>query len=507
VILWNHQQAGLDQAEQLILSGVRRICVTSPTGGGKTRLAMARMIASKVPTVFYTHRKMLLSQTSEKFDEMGIRHGLRASGHDTAYMHDIQLAMIQSETSAVYKSKKRDLHKASEILIDEAHNNASGQAQKIIEDHDCVTIGLTATPLGVGHLYDALVVAGTNSELRECGAHVPAYTFGPDEPSTKLVGPIVIGEGECGISRAKRKIYATRVFGSVVEHYRALNPSQSPTLLFAPGVAESVWFCEQLNERGISAASIDGKNCWLDGETVSTNDDVKKEIELRARSGDIKVVCNRFVLREGVDWPWIEHMIFATVFGSLTAYLQAGGRGLRASPGKSRCTIQDHGGNWWRHGSLNADRVWRLSDNDRIIGNERLERIREKKDPEPIHCPRCHAIRLMGPKCHQCGHQCNARTRPVLQADGSLREMKNDTFRERRRMSKSEKVINDWVGRIHGVRRSKKDTVKTMTFAQVEARFAQDHNWQYPPRGLPMMPIQDADWFRPVQQVPLERLS
>jgi hypothetical protein len=94
-----------------------------------------------------------------------------------------------------------------------------------------------------------------------------------------------------------------------------------------------------------------------------------------------------------------------------------------------------------------------------------------------------------------------------LQADGSLRAMSNDTFRERRRLAKSEKVESDWVGRIRGVRNSKKDTVKTMTFAQVQARFAQDHNWQYPPRDLPMMPIYDADWFRPVQEVPFERLT
>jgi len=509
VNLWPHQANALAQLHQLILSGHKKICLTSPTGGGKTRLAMARLIESGVPSVFYTHRRMLLKQTSENFGGMGINHGMRAAGHDLGLLHDIQLAMIQSESAAVYQSKKRTLHEAQEIIVDEAHNNAAGQAQRLIDDHNCVTIGLTATPLGIGHIYDSLIVAGTNSELRKCGAHVPAYTFGPDEPSTALVGKIAIGEGECGITQAKRQIFATRVFGSVVEHYHRINNAGVPTLLFAPGVAESVWFAQTLSAQGIKAAHIDGSKCWLDGELFDTNDEIKGEIEARCKIGEIKIVCNRFVLREGVDWPWIGHMIFATVFGSLTSYLQAGGRGLRACPdvGKERVTVQDHGGNWWRHGSLNADREWRLSDNDRIVGNERLERIREKKEAEPIHCPKCNAIRLMGPKCRQCGYQSSAKTRPVLQADGSLRAMSNDTFRERRRLAKSEKVESDWVGRIRGVRNSKKDTVKTMTFAQVQARFAQDHNWQYPPRDLPMMPIYDADWFRPVQEVPFERLT
>lgn len=507
--LWPHQQQAIDELIQLILSGHKRICVTSPTGGGKTRLAMARLIESGLPSVFYTHRRMLLSQTSANFDSMGINHGIRASGHDQSLLHDIQLAMIQSESAAVYRSKKRELHDAKEVIIDEAHNNSAGQAQRLIDDHDCVTIGLTATPLGIGHIYDSLVVAGTNSELRECGAHVPAYSFGPDEPSTRLVGKIAIGEGECGITQAKRQIFAQRVFGSVIEHYPIFNQEQKPTLLFAPGVPESIWFCQTLCESGIKSAHIDGKNCWLDGELIPTTDEVKQEIAARCKNGEIKIVCNRFVLREGVDWPWIGHMIFATVFGSLTSYLQAGGRGLRACPdvGKERVTIGDHGGNWWRHGSLNADRHWRLIDTDRIVGNERLERIREKKEHEPIHCPKCNMIRLMGPKCQNCGHQSTAKTRPVLQADGSLREMKNDTFRQRRRMPMTDKARSDWVGRVNGVRRSKKETVKRMTFAQVQVRFAQDHDWQYPPKDLPMMPINDADWFRAVQSVPLERLT
>ncbi len=505
--LWTHQQNALDRVEELVLAGQKRICITSPTGGGKTRLAMARLIESRIPSVFYTHRTMLLSQTSDNFTKMGISHGIRASGHELAVLEDIQLAMIQSESIAVFKKQSRQLHNAGQILIDEAHNNAEAQAQQIIEGHDCVTIGLTATPLGIGHIYDNLIVAGTNKELRACGAHVPAYTYGPDEPSVNLVGTVKIGEGECGIDKAKRAIFAKRVFGSVVQHYKELNPERLPTLLFAPGVAESIWFCQTLEANGIKAAHIDGKNCVLDGETHQSSDDIKSEIERRCKSGEIQIVCNRFVLREGVDWPWIRHMIFATVFGSLTSFLQAGGRGLRNCDGKDSVVVQDHGGNWWRHGSLNADREWRLDDNDRIVGNERIERIREGKEKQPIHCPKCNAIRLLGPKCHVCGFQSEAKTRPVLQADGSLREMKNDTFRQRRRLAATDKVKQEWKGRVLGVLASQKPTVATMTFSQLEANFARDNNWNYPPRNIPMMPINDSDWFRPVKSVPLDRLS
>ena len=499
--LWPQQEFGLSEIDRLVRAGRKRIVLVSPTGGGKTKLAIERMIASGVPSAFYTHRRMLLGQTGARFEEAGLDYGFRASKMDENLDAPIQLAMIQSEASAIYRKKRRSLHNAKEILIDEAHANSNGVIETIIDDHNCVTIGLTATPLGIGHIYEDMVIAGTNSELRECGSHVIAHTFGPSEPDTRIVGKVKIGEGECGITQAKRSVYSHKVFGDVVEHYRKLNPEGKPTLLFAPGVQESIWFCEQLNEMGISAAHIDGGDCWLDGELVPSSQDIREEIEHRCQSGDIKIVCNRFVLREGVDWPFIHHGIFATIFGSLTSYLQAGGRIIRNHPSMDHCIIQDHGGNWWRHGSLNADREWRLEYTDRIIGEMRLERIRQDKEREPIHCAKCNAIRLAGKKCWECGYQFQKRTRPVLQSDGSLKEMTNATFKPKRRAERTESLEKQWIGRVLGVKRSKKDSVKRMTFAQLQANFTREKDWYYPPLDLPMMPTNDMDWFLPVQQV------
>jgi hypothetical protein len=85
--------------------------------------------------------------------------------------------------------------------------------------------------------------------------------------------------------------------------------------------------------------------------------------------------------------------------------------------------------------------------------------------------------------------------------------MRGDIYREPRRIAKSDRVKEDWINRVRGIRHSKKETVVGMTFAQAEVSFARDHNWQYPPRGLPEMPLNPADWFRPIQSVPKERLS
>lgn len=508
--LWPHQVRALEEIDALIASGSRRICVASPTGGGKTAIASNRMETSGKPTVFYTNRKMLFAQTSERFTTLGLEHGLRASGYTEDASQAIQLAMMQTEQSAMKKG--RQLHAAKEVLVDEAHNNAAAGCMEIFEKHqsmdaECIQIGFTATPLGIGHAYDDLIVAGTNSELRRCGSHVPAMTYAPDEPDTKLVGKVAIGEGECGIQNKSRMVFAQRVFGRVIETYRILNPEGRPAVLFAPGVAESRWFAETLSENGIPAAHIDGENCWVDGETYPSDPDIRKEIEERTQDGDIKIVCNRFVLREGIDWPFIYHGIFATVFGSLTSYLQAGGRIVRNHESMDEVCIQDHGGNWWRHGSLNADRNWSLESNDRIEAGVRTESIRENKEPEPIVCPKCSAVRLSGSSCVTCGYFYEGRKRPVLQADGSLKAMTNATFRPRRYAEKSKQIEDSWVGRVEAVRRSKKETVANRTFSQLSASFARDNNWCYPPKGMVQTPMEDEDWFRPVKDVPRSRLN
>ena len=231
----------------------------------------------------YTDRRMLLDQLADGLQNLGVEYGIRAASKKK--LHDdsapIQLCMVQTQFAALKRGGL--VHFSPEVYIDEAHKNGGDTAIALLDGHDkhnSVKIGFTATPLGIGHVYDTLVVAGTNRQLRDCGALVPAYTYGPDEPDTRWVGKVAVGEGECALPNARRMEYATRVFGRVVENYHVLNPDQKPALLFAPGVAESLWFAKELTRRGIPAAHIDGQNVWMDGyeETSST--------QLRDESGE-----------------------------------------------------------------------------------------------------------------------------------------------------------------------------------------------------------------------------
>lgn len=301
--------------------------------------------------MLYVHRKMLREQMSAGMDDEGLEYGVRAAGVDPALLKDVQVSSIQTEASRVYRHKRWELHDAEEVHIDEAHLQKNGVAVKVMNDHlakGARVFGWTATPLNIGEHYDQLIVAGTNTELRECGAHVQCQTYAPDEPDLNKIGKVKVGE-DLSEPQNRQAIMRPGVFGRVYQHAVRLNPDLRPMLLFGPDVGGSLYFAEEFYKRGIPAAHIDGEEIWINGERMPSTQEARQQLSEASRTGEVKIVCNRYVMREGIDFPWIYHCIMATVFGSLTTYLQAGGRLLRAHDSLDHVLLQDHGGNWHRH--------------------------------------------------------------------------------------------------------------------------------------------------------------
>lgn len=506
---WPHQTAAVDSVEWAIASGTRRICLTSPTGGGKTRIAcrlVERWVDQGHKVSVYSNRKMLIEQLSRVLNDDDIEHGVRAAGWEGDAILPVQISSIATENARVYRSKRWRLHPATRVLVDEAHLQTGEMAQKILADHladhDAAYVGLTASPIGLADFYDHLVVAGTNSQLRACGAMVPCVHYAPDEPDYRQ---IELNPGvELEDKDVKAMMNAKRIFGRVIEHFRRLNPQRKPTILFAPGVEESVYFAQQFSAAGIPAAHIDGNAVWIDGTWYRSNRAARDEVLEGSKNGKIVVLCNRFVLREGIDAPWLAHGVFATVFRSVQSYLQSGGRLLRAYPGLAEVTIQDHGGNWWRHGSLNADREWMLSETERHIAGRREDAMRAKQAKEPFLCPQCGRV-LSLPRC-PCGWVVPVgfrKARPVLQTNGQLRMIYGDVFKPRRLAPATPDMIQDWQTMYFRGRNMKN---RDQTFRAAEALFAMEHGWQWPDRRWPMMPVNPADFVLPIKRVPKERL-
>lgn len=417
----------------------RSVCVTSPTGAGKTRMMTDAILEARRrgwPAVLYTDRKLLTGQNSKNLTAAGIAHGLMSADYEESLDKAVQVASVQTVHSRVFQSERWEgVHPAKFVVVDEAHKHRGKRSQDIIQAHldqGAKIVAFTATPVDLGapgETYDELIQAGSNTDMLKCGAHVPATHYGCDEPDLKGLKRTKVGEfTEAGVVKA---IMVPQVFGRVLDHYQRLNLTNAPTLLFAPGVAESRWFAMQFAGAGITSAHIDG----------DTPNEERDRIIAASKAGEIAVICNRFVLREGVDMPWLRHCIFATVFGALDTYLQAGGRMLRKTAGKWGVTIQDHGAHWWRFGGLNEDREWKLGYTSKQVSDFKRQEG-ERGEPQPICCPRCSFVRYMGSKCPKCGHEHKKSVRMVVQTDGTLKPHRGDAVKVVR---EEEKLKKQWI--------------------------------------------------------------
>lgn len=507
-MLWPHQEAACRDVRHLRASGERRIVVVLPTGAGKTRVA-AEIVREEIGgggrAVFYTNRRLLLDQSSGAFLRTGLPHGVRAAGHAGDDAEPFQIASIQTEVSRINKSAKLggawQLHAATLVVIDECHLHASSPEFAAIRDRHlqagATVVGLTATPFGLADAFDVIAGDASKADLRAAGVLVPAHHYAPDEPDLKAIGRVVVGQ-DFTEKQGVKAIMRSGVFGRVLDHWRRLNPQQLPTLLFAPGVSESRWFAAQLVAAGIRAAHVDGDDIVIDGSRMPSDRSSREYVLRESQEGRLPVICNRFVMREGLDAPWITHGIFACVVGSPQSYLQMGGRFLRAHPGKTHCVIQDHGANWWRHGSLNADRVWHLGETAEQAAARREDDHRDGRAKEPYLCPRCG--RVLTTKVCPCGHEAGGvkPVRMVVQSDGTLKAIEGPGYAPRK-VRIYALTHKQWARVYYRAKNS------GMTFRQAYGLFCHEFHY-YPPKDMRLMPKDPSAWFRRVKDVPPEEL-
>lgn len=509
---WPWQERGVEETISLY-DRVESVCLHSPTGGGKSKMmwAIVKWASSMNLRVgVLTNRNSLCRQLHADMEKAGIDHGVVASKMKQCFdlSKPVQLIMVQSELAQV---KRRSRTHVDILIVDEAHLFQGGACADLIRQHKesgTYVIQVTATPVGLYRTCDDLIVAGTNSELREHGAHVPCLVKAPSEFDCEHVKRTVTGEFVVG--DMVRKIWNQQIVGHVYDHWIQVNPKMEPTICFGPDCPSSLWLAKEFENRGVRVAYVEAKKVYWDGEERSDSDGKLREMIFGlVREGEIPILFNRFVCREGLDFPNLRHAILATPIGSLKSFVQTVGRLLRYSEQTPDLVhLTDHGGNCRRHGSPNADRDWArlFKMTEQEVYREQKKADRKKKSEDiPITCPRCKTVRASGNRCPDppfgCGHESKVRQRFVMQTDGTLKtinesEMKPKKFQE---VQPSQKLWD----RLYW---SQVKSNGNLTFEQLSILFNRQTG-MYPPSDLKRMPIQYGDEKKNrVAGYPLEKL-
>lgn len=150
--LWPHQIKALRTLWALLESGERRICLTSPTGGGKTVMLkelIAELVHQGKKVALYTNRVMLTEQTSTVLDGFGVSHGVRASGFEHHLGEQAQVCSLMTEYARCIKTHRWDLHKADVVFVDEAHTQKRRIGTYILNKHieqGAAIVGVSYSP-------------------------------------------------------------------------------------------------------------------------------------------------------------------------------------------------------------------------------------------------------------------------------------------------------------------------------------------------------------------------
>lgn len=345
-------------------SKAKRLCMTGPTGCGKTVIA-ARIIADYVKrgkrVLFVVHRRELAIQAFEQIRRGGVglvdlgvimgSDAVLASGRERVNP-DAAVQVCGIQTLIAREARPP----ADLVIVDECHRTMADSYQTLLTDYpEARHLGLTATPIrfdgrGLGDFYEELYVIAKPSELIAGGFIVEprAYTV-PERERPELKG-LRLSQGDYSLRELEARVNKRSLVGTIVNEVRR-HAMNLQTVVFAVGRMHAEHIARQLKRARISCAV-------LLGDTPQAE---RTEILRRFEKKEIHVIVNVAVLTEGWDMPVCKCVVIARPTRSLTYYLQMTGRFERPYRGQ-RPILLDHVGACLRRGfGLPTDeREWKL---------------------------------------------------------------------------------------------------------------------------------------------------
>lgn len=395
----------------------RGVLMQSPTGSGKTRMALdmiAGAYAKGSSCVFAVPRRELLAQTIKTISEYGIPFGVISPDHTYNPLAKIQIAMTPT------LARRLDRIPAPKILFaDEAHFGGA-ELDRVIDWSRAGggwRVGLSATPMKtngkpMSDHYDHMEMGLPMADLIKMKRLSDFRYFAPQQPDLSAVAS---RNGEYVQSQLADFMEADRaIIGGAVKTYRELAFGKL-NVVFATSRKHAGIIKDMFNAAGITAMMIDG----------TMGPDERKRIILGFARREYTVLVSVALLTFGFDLAaaagmdvTVESMSDLCPRKSLPMMLQVWGRVLRMKPDPA--IIADHAGNWRENGFPDDPRDWSLDGSKkRNAGDDKAEPVRQCD----IASGGCGFVHRPAPVCPNCNRVYPIMSREVEHIDGELAEI------------------------------------------------------------------------------------
>lgn len=414
MLLRDNQKLALQMARDSVSRGFNRPILSCPTSFGKTVVAGHMMLNCQNKGKrgwFLCDRIKLVSQSIERFSEIGVNFGVHQSNHA---LHNpgapIQIVSIQT-LLAMVEAHNGALPEFEFAVVDEAHIQYEIIKRIMREYNKIPIIGLTATPYskGLGKMYNALLVPVTPRELLDQDMLTPIRYYGGKHINRKNIksedtNTFNLGDLEKATTKDKKTLT-----GDIISNWLKWGEN-SQTIAFSPSQKHSKYMVKKFNEAGISAEHIDCYSPKHEREQLYEAHD----------NGEFKILSCSRLLNTGYDAPSVRCLIDCFPVKSVTTYVQRAGRITRKSENKEYAIYLDHAGNFDEFGYA-EDIVPTTLDNGEKSNYKEIDLIRQKDGQEAIvsDCPMCYQ-KMQGVQCMACGYEIPIHKRMI--DDGSILE-------------------------------------------------------------------------------------